>query len=426
MRLFSMTFAGAVFLALPVHAALAPVPPEQPIVKTLTWDDCVAIALGKNPDLLSAARASEASKASYLQSYNGLMPNLTLSDSYNSSKLLNGAPNYTAQAAANVNLFNAGTIASIRSNKARFTGSTAALRNESATLRQALRRAYAQVLSAEKTVEVNRQIVDMRRTSAQLVTLRYQSGHEYKGNMMEANAQLFQAEAALAQAFRDLRTARRGLDRQLGLDELAEITATGALVAAAPPELPRMQDFLEGRPDVAQQEAVVAGASAAVLAAESPLFPSLTGNYTRFRSGTAEFPPSGYGWLAGATLSYPLFGGGPTSTYYGVKSARRGLEKSEQDLRSVRDSALLDLETSWSSYATAVDAVQVDDALLESARQRNAEADIRYASGLLTFDNWEVIVTERVSAEESAIQAQLNAVTAQATWEKSLGRALGE
>ena len=58
MRLFSMTFAGAVFLALPVHAALAPVPPEQPIVKTLTWDDCVAIALGKNPDLLSAARAS--------------------------------------------------------------------------------------------------------------------------------------------------------------------------------------------------------------------------------------------------------------------------------------------------------------------------------------------------------------------------------
>ena len=125
-------------------------------------------------------------------------------------------------------------------------------------------------------------------------------------------------------------------------------------------------------------------------------------------------------------MSYPLFGGGPTSAYYNTKSAKRGLDKAEQDLRAVRDAAIVDLETSWAAYANALDQFQFQEVKLESARQRNVEAEIRYASGLITYDNWEVIVAEWVSAEQQAKQAQLNAVTTQAAWEKSLGKALGE
>lgn len=409
------------------RAQMGPVPPERPVVRSLTWDDCVEAALRGNPDLASASKASEASRASYYQSFNGLLPSLTLSNGWSTSSSARGSPSYSASGTAGLDLFNAGTIASIRSSRASLSQSEAALRSASSSLRLSLRRAFAQTLSAEKSVEVSRLILAMREKDAQLVTLRYQSGHEYKGNMLNAKAQLLQAKASLARSLRDLDTARRSLDRQLGFDAFEQVAATGTLAAAPPPELPaRLDELVDARPDVAQQRAAVRGAEASVASSESSLWPSLSGSYSRTRSDSVEFPSRNYSWSAGATLSYPLFGGGPTSTLFGVKSAKRSLERAREDLRATRDSALVDLESSWASYASAVDQVQVQDALLEAARQRNAEADIRYASGLLNFDNWELIVSGRVSAEQSAIQTRLNAVVAQAAWERALGKALGE
>jgi outer membrane protein TolC len=86
---------------------------------------------------------------------------------------------------------------------------------------------------------------------------------------------------------------------------------------------------------------------------------------------------------------------------------------------------MADLETVWSAYATATEQARVQAALLAAARQRNAEADVRYNSGLLTYDNWEIIVTDRVNQERQAIQAQLTAATAQAVWENALGKNIG-
>jgi hypothetical protein len=68
----------------------------------------------------------------------------------------------------------------------------------------------------------------------------------------------------------------------------------------------------------------------------------------------------------------------------------------------------------------------VQQALLAAARQRSAEADVRYQSGLLTYDNWEIIVSDRISTERQAISAKLAAVNAEAAWERSLGKGLGE
>ena len=72
------------------------------------------------------------------------------------------------------------------------------------------------------------------------------------------------------------------------------------------------------------------------------------------------------------------------------------------------------------------DQVKVSDALLVAARQRNDEADVRYGSGLMSFDIWEGIVSDRVSAERSALSARRAAMDAETAWHRALGRALGE
>ncbi|MDE2290607.1 MAG: TolC family protein, partial [Elusimicrobia bacterium] len=154
--------------------------------------------------------------------------------------------------------------------------------------------------------------------------------------------------------------------------------------------------------------------------------PTLTGSYSRSWADAGELPSRSAKWAAEALLSYPILSGGPTATYYSVLASRRSLEKAEEDLRTTREAAVVDLETSWSAYARADDEVKVSAALLDAAVQRNDEADIRYNSGLLSFDNWELIVTDRVNAERAALSARLTAATAQAAWERALGKGLGE
>jgi len=406
---------------------MAPLPPTPIAPKTLTWQDCVALAALKNPALTSADYLLQSARASYYGSYNGLLPNLTLSDGYASGNPGGGMPSYTAHYTAAINLFNMSQVANIKAASANYTQTQANLRLASASLRFNLRQAFATAFFADQNVDVSRRILEIQKRNASEVLLRYKGGKEYLGNMMSAESQALQAEATLNAAIRGARTARVGLDQQLGIDEFSEVAVTGTLVAEYPPDLPsQMKDFLSNRPDVAVQEAVVLQQKAAVDSAESSLYPTLGASYSRSRSGPFEFPGPSYGWQAGATLSYPLFGAGLTATYYGVKSSKRALDKSQQDLRTVRDAAVADLENNWAAYSDAIDQEVAADDNLESARQRNKEAVIRYASGLLSFDNWAVIVAAWVAAEQTAISARQAAVVAQAAWEQSLGKALGE
>jgi len=411
---------------------LSPLPPDEPSALTLTWDDCVALAARRSPTLVAADYAEKASRSSYYGSYDGVLPSVTLTNSYNRDSTGSGAAPgaqglYTAEAAASWSVFNMGSVASIRAAKAGYSSAMANQRLASATLRFNLRAAFASVYFAQENLARTQLIEGIQKKNSEEVDLRYQAGNEYKGNMMNAKAQYLVARINTLQATRSLRSSVKQLDEYLGLDEFSAVVVTGTLVAQTPPDFPaRMSDFLESRPDVAVQEASVASAKASVATAQAPLFPNLSLNYARSREGGSEFPASEYLWSAGATLSYPLFAGGPAAAYFNVKSAKQSLGNQEAVLRATRNAAFANLESAWASYANAVDQAVGEQAILESYRQRNDEGNVRYAAGLVTFDNWQVIVTQWVSAEQSAINDWEQAVSAQAAWEQALGKALGE
>ncbi|MBI5201280.1 MAG: TolC family protein [Elusimicrobia bacterium] len=396
--------------------------------EVLTWEDCVSLALRQNPDLSAARFSREASRADYLGSYNGLFPSLSLSNSYSTSDAATRSTlHYSAGATASVKLFDAGRYASIRSASAGYARASASLRQEASDLRLSLRRAFLQLLFAQENVETSRRINEMRRRGAELVTLRYNSGRESKGNMLRAQAQLLQADADLAQARRELRTSQRSLDVRLGYDDFKAFVATGTLSTTAPPDFPEnAEPLISRRPDVQASLASIRTAEAGVSSAKSTLWPSLSASYSRNVSGRTEFPNSSRGWTAGGTLSLPLFGGGPTEAYFNVEGANAGLERARHELRSTRVAAALDVETTWSDFSRTSSQSGVQAALLDAARQRNEEADVRYASGLLSYDNWEIISTDRINQERQALQARVNAAVSEASWEHALGRELGE
>lgn len=392
----------------------------------MTWADCTALASKNNPDLIASKHSFEASKAAYYGSFNGFFPQLNLSHSYSDSDSNDNGATWQTRGSLSLNVFDMSQIASFRAARASLLQAEASVRQASSVLRYNLRRAFNQLYFVQKNVEVSGSIVSMREAESQLVALRYESGVESKGNMLRAKAQLLQAQADLAQSVRDLRTAQRVLCQQLGLDDFAALVTTSTLDAALAPDFPKDENLLlSRRPDISLQEASVKSAEAGLSQSRSALWPNLSANYSKSSSGTSEFSGAFQSnW--GLALNYPIFGGGPTAVYYYVSAAKSNLEKAKQNLRSVREQALVDIETSWSNFAGAVDQSKVQTALLGSARQRYDESNIRYDSGLLTYDSWEIIASDRVSQERQAIQAQLSVLNAEAAWQKSLGKQLEE
>lgn len=395
----------------------------------LSWADCVSMAARNNPALKAAKSSLEAAKASYYGTYNGVMPSVSLSHSYSHTEDTGDSggtgDSYRSSAQANWTLFDMQKINSIRISQSQFDQSEASFRQVSANLRYSLARAFNQLLYAQENIEVSKNIFAMREKEAQLVALRYDSGKEYKGNKQRAAAQFLQAKADLAQSTRELRTAQRSLNQQLGLDEFANVSVSNAFAVHEPGELPKdLSPLLEHRPDILLQQASVRIYELSLSQSKNSLWPTLSANYSLSGSAPEEFPGLHSGW--GLALSYSLFGGGPTSVYYAAAAARNNLERSKQELRSARDQALTDIETAWAAFAGEVDQIKVQEALLEASRTRSAEADIRYNAGLMIYDSWEIIASDRINQEHQALQARLAAMNAEASWAKALGKQLEE
>ena len=391
-----------------------------------TWEQCVAQAGAANPDLASGRLLRDQARQNAWKSVNGLLPAASLSNSWEDSKGAGGASRWNAGLGASLSL-SLDAVSDMRSASASLRVSEANLRKASADLRLQLRRAFTRLHAAQQALAASEKIKALRLHDSELVDLRYQSGRESKGNRLRAKVQLASADAELAQARRELRLSRRELLRRLGREDFEELTAAGAVKARAlppPPDDPAV--LLSLRPEIAAAQASVDVRRADRLAARSAFFPSFSAGYSRTRSGPTEFPSARYSWAASATVSYPLFGSGPTASLHAVQSANLGLEAAQRQLESARQAGLLDVESAWADYASAVEQQEIALLRLDAARQRNEEADVRYASGLLSFDLWEPIVNERVEAERSAIGVVKTAADAEAAWDRALGRALGE
>ncbi|HOW27951.1 MAG TPA: TolC family protein [Elusimicrobiota bacterium] len=392
----------------------------------LTWEDCVRRAERQNPDLISARKSLEGQQSRYRGSLNNVLPQVTLSNSYSNSDNSTGASRWQAQGSVRLDLLNLKNYSTISKASISVKQSSAALRIQSSELRYSLRKAFADLLTTQEEVVVSEKICEIRRSNARTVSLKYESGRESKGNMLKAKAELAQAEASLAQARRSLRANQQVLNRQLGQGDFAAVAVTGTLGVPVLPVFSDPDSLVGRHPQIDSLEASRSLAKESLSEARSDLWPTLSASYSRSTSDRSYFPSDNYHWNVSGVLSLPLFGGGPTATYHAVSAAKRDAEKAEENLRAKRYQIRSELESSWADLAGKIDQVHVQQQFLEAARQRNSEALVRYSSGLMSFEEWELVVAELVSYERSVIQSRQNAAIAEAAWYKALGSGLEE
>lgn len=396
--------------------------------ETYTWQDCVKEAAKHHPDLISAEEGIKQNQADKKISASALYPQLDSSVSTSVTRSTSSTSTSTTdsyQYGANVDqiLFDGFKIGSdIKADEENIKAAQYSYKFTSSEVRARLRAAFIRVLKTQQLLDLTEDIRDIRKDNLDLINLRYESGMEHKGAMLTAKANLSQAEFEIAQAKRSLEAAQRALAKEMGKYQFSPMAVKGEFkVAQNSLEKPDLELLTKNNPQLGIIAAQRNAASFGIKSAESQFYPQLSAQAGASKR-SETWPPENDGWNAGLTLSFPLFEGGLRDAR--VAKAKSLYYQAKADERSTQDSIIVTLEQTWAVMRDAVETVDVQKQFLEAAEERAKIAESQYALGLLQFDNWIIIENDLVSAKKGLLNAQANALLAEADWILAKGETL--
>ncbi|MGQ0644354.1 MAG: TolC family protein [Elusimicrobiota bacterium] len=399
-------------------------PRENSSGRILSWEQAAALAKENNPALRAAREGLESARARRLARRERFLPAVAAEAGHSQSDASPGSPrkSYSAGLSARQNLF-AGfqDKAALDRAQAELEEAEAALDGAAAAAAFDAKSAFAGLLFAQQQETVVQTIESRRRENVRLVELRFEAGREHRGAFLRSRAAHRQAQFEVSQARRARRVARRELAKALGLPPFDPLSVSGAFDVAEPAQEPDFPGLVPRTPAHRRARARLAAARAGEISARGAFAPDLSASGSLSRGGP-DWPPDSESWSAGIALSIPLFSGG--KNVYGLRDARAERRAAEAALRGAELQAALDLEEAFAAHQDAAERVDVQENFFEAARVRAEIARSQYSSGLLSFDDWDIIENELISREKEILAARRDAVRAEAAWESAQGAGL--
>ncbi|MFH0739462.1 MAG: TolC family protein [Candidatus Omnitrophota bacterium] len=400
--------------------------------ESLTWGACIEEARKNHPDLISAQEGVKQYEAGKKITASTLYPQIDSSADVSRERTKTTASGKTTKKTDNS--FGYGVTGSqllfdglktANDLKAASEDIKAAEFNykfTSSEVRLRLRTAFINLLKAQESLKITQDIYDIRRGNLELITLRYESGIEHRGALLTAEANLAQSEFEIAQNKRALEVAQRELIKEMGRVKSSPIRVEGEFrVADAALEKPDFEVLANKNPSLGKLAAQKNAASFGIKAAKADFLPQLSAQ-TGASKSNSHWPPDNEQLSAGLSLSLPLFEGGLRLAQ--VAQAKAIFNQAQADERSAKDSIILSLQQSWAALADAVGTVKVQSKFLEAIEERARISEAQYSLGLIQFDNWTIIEDQLVNAKKSFLDAQANALLAEASWVQAKGETL--
>ena len=184
-RLFILFFVFQGCLAeLPVYAQ-----------EVLKWQQCVSEALQSRPDLAAAEASLQQAEAQRKITASAERPqvNASLSGKRSDStqEELESASTFSYGVSASQLLYDGGVTGSkIEASKEALNAEEQAFRLASSEARLSLRRAFVELLKAQKLVVLAKEIKQRRRENVAFLKLRYEAGREHIGSLGRSEADL--------------------------------------------------------------------------------------------------------------------------------------------------------------------------------------------------------------------------------------------
>lgn len=385
-------------------------------VSAITWPEAVVLLKANNNELRSAQKLLDSSGWSYRRSYSAFLPQLSanLSAGQTNVSTVSASTSYAYGLSASLDLFNASDLYNLRSAYADYQFNQANYDLTTANVLYEVRLAFLDLLVAQDSVDLQKKILARRQENSRLIALRYDSGVEDKGNLMRTQADEANARYNLSSAERDLRLAKLNLSQLLGktVDSASEeFKFTGT-------SQPDYESLLNVSPSYLAAKYQLESASIQQQSTLSEFLPSLTlaGSY---RKSGSNWPPGADSNSLSLSLSYSLFPGGANFIDKAINDIK--LDKAKEDFaKSVKD-ARFSIESGYEKLNDAQEALASNKILLDATTERSNISQEKYINGLITYDEWYRTENEYISAQNSLLNSQKNALAANAAWQKSYG-----
>lgn len=407
---------GAAILAVAVAC------PRLSAAATLEWAACASSARDIHPAIRAARESVRAAEAAVKSSRATYLPDVDGDVSYSRTHSSSTNDDYSYGVSASQRVYPGLTDRpEVAQARARLSATLADFDATAAAVRFDVKSAFTELGYAQENLALAETIAIRRRQNVLLVKARFDAGREHKGSYQRANAQSAQADFDVRQARRALKVSQRKLSRAMGQDGATAVAVRDGFPVPGDPADRDLRSLAEITPAVRKARADLEAAAAALTLTHREFSPTVTASASADRNGGQWPPRSTSGdWTGKVTVSVPVFKGGQEK--YDVSSAEANLSKQEASLRNIRDQAALDLEDRRASMSDAVENVSVRQGFLDAAVLRAEIAQAQYTSGLLTFDDWDIIENDLISQQKSAVAARRDAVLGEARWELALGK----
>lgn len=446
----TLTVLAAVALALPAGAqTTTPAPPSYPAPsaipavppvpepvagRPLTLGEAVTLALRQNLQVLQAALQVAVARAQLQQAEAGPQPRVNGQASYTNATVPQPPPlagtisipsmgitnasftaGLTSQASGQTYLFNLNIsyplytgnaledqIAIARAN---VRGAEAAFTATAAQVVLSVRQAYYNLQLQQGTVDAAQRAVDAARENVRVADARVRAGAAPKFDLLQAQVQLAQSQQALTRAKTGAVQGQQTLASLLNVPlSTTTAPATPLGLEAPPADLDALiPQALRTRPELAQAQANVEAAQAAIDLAASGLRPNIT--LTGGPSVQTSDPTRNntVGWSGGVQLTLAILDGGLTQAK--VEAARQQLQQTRVSETQIRQSVELDVRNAYLGLQDAAEELKSAQAALDAAREAFRIATVRYQAGVGT--QLEVVTAEqnRASADVGVVQA---------------------
>lgn len=412
-----------------ISAALTLLAPNA-VARTLSWKECVQLAIDKNPDLKADQAALKSKSALEGVAFSGFYP--TFDTTFGYSRFTPSTYDPNQDEGNSINAFNATFKVSQNiyngsqdyekwlQAKANTSAQRAQLQTTKASVSYDLKSAYEGYVYAKAYEKLTLDIIRRRQENLRIVELRFQSGRENKGSVLLSRANLNQAKFDDLHARNLKEVAKAQLRKELGLDDGADVELTDPipLHTSSSTNAPDFHTLVEQTPSYRQAVATAEAAGHGVKAARGTFFPQLafTGEY----GTTASYVyPNIQHWIIGLNFTMNLLNGG--KDYSNLQSAAYTQAQNESQASSSHYQGVVTLRQSFSKLVEAIEKLKVDDSFKRAAIIRAEIARRKYNNGLLSFEEWDIIENDLITRQKNDLDSLRNRVTAEAAWERDQG-----
>ncbi|MER3474948.1 MAG: hypothetical protein C4335_13200 [Armatimonadota bacterium] len=423
-----------VWLCVAVLAAAAWAQDSAQVPQPLTLKDAIRIALQKHPSVAIARNQLEQAKARRDQAQARYFPTISPSATYVNQQTRTALPGFGTRVGT---IDETRTDISLRqtvfdSGQRELSAAQARRSVESAeqAYRDAVQQkvlsvttAYYELLRRMALQKVASANVQRAQQTVDVVKAQVEVGVAAQKDVLQAEAELANAQVSLIQARNQVRLAEASLRNELGVGQEVplQVAEVGDKEAEQLPPLGSLEEYLNQaftqRPDYQRQRISSEIQRLSLRLAQIQAGIQIQSDFTY---GRRIDPDPGDTRSFTVSATYPLFDGG--SARAAVRDARAGYDSALQQLEQLKLTVRLDVEQAYLTRAEAHERLNAARKALEAAQvnyQAALESRKEGVSSLIEVINAQVAL---VNAETNYVQAIYDLLSADARLQRAVGR----